>query len=62
MFGIPNSCCVFYFYHMDKKFEKAKSYLATREDIMATKADIATFKAYIIKWMFILCLGWVGVF
>ncbi|MDX2001210.1 MAG: hypothetical protein SFW35_02185 [Chitinophagales bacterium] len=39
---------------VDKKFDEAKQYLATKEDLAQTKADI-------IKWMFIFWVGTIGV-
>jgi len=39
------------------RFEEQKNQLATKEDLALLKADMANFKADIIKWMFIF---WVG--
>ncbi len=46
---------------VDIKFEDAKQYLATKEDIADVRAEMQTIKTDIIKWMFIFWVGTIGV-
>jgi hypothetical protein len=50
---------------VDKKFDEAKNYLATKEDLVRLEGKletkIAETKAELIKWMFIFWIGTVSV-